>query len=128
MEEEIVSKTIIKNIGKIITGDIDNPVLAADTIVIEDKLIVAIGGSELLTELEAATVIDANGATVTPGLFDTHVHVSGGDFAPCLRPVDELLAAYPPLPNQYFAVYPTRTHVSAALRAFLETATRGIVR
>ena len=32
----------------------------------------------------------------------------------------ELLAAYPPLPNQYFAVYPTRTHVSAALRAFLD--------
>ena len=32
----------------------------------------------------------------------------------------ELLTAHPPLPNQYFAVYPTRAHVSAALRAFLD--------
>lgn len=32
----------------------------------------------------------------------------------------EVLTAYPPLPNQYFAVYPTRTHVSAALSAFMD--------
>ena len=83
-----MSKTVIKNIGKIVTGDINNPVSAADTIVIEDKLIVAIGGSELFTDLEAATVIDANNATVTPGLFDTHVHVSGGDFAPRQKTLD----------------------------------------
>lgn len=77
-----MNKTAIKNIGKIVTGDINNPVLQADTIVIEENLIVAVGGSELLVDLEAATIIDANGATVIPGLFDTHVHVSGGDFAP----------------------------------------------
>lgn len=83
-----MSKTVIKNIGKIVTGDIDNPVLQADTIIIEDNLIAAIGGSELLAELEVATIIDANGATVTPGLFDTHVHVSGGDFAPRQKTLD----------------------------------------
>ena len=77
-----MSKTVIKNIGKIVSGDISNPVLQADTIVIEDNLITAIGGSELLTDLDAATIIDANGTTVIPGLLDTHVHVSGGDFAP----------------------------------------------
>ncbi|MBU4540792.1 MAG: amidohydrolase family protein [Firmicutes bacterium] len=77
-----MNKTLIKNIGKIISGDIKKPVFEADTILIEDHVIVAIGGSELLKDQETITVIDANGATVTPGLIDTHVHVSGGDFAP----------------------------------------------
>jgi len=88
-----MSKTVIKNIGKIVTGDINNPILQADTIVVEDNLITAIGGSELLADLEAATIIDANGATVTPGLFDTHVHVSGGDFAPRQKTMDFISSA-----------------------------------
>ena len=70
---------VIKNIGKIVSGDIDKPVLEGSVIVINDNLIEAIGGEELLANIGDAQVVDANGTTVTPGLWDTHVHVSTAD-------------------------------------------------
>ncbi len=76
-----MSKLIITNIGTIVSGDCANPILKGDTIVVEDNLIVAIGGKELAEKAEGAKVIDAGGATVTPGLFDSHVHTTIGDFA-----------------------------------------------
>lgn len=88
-----MSKTIIKNIGKIVTGNIDNPVATGNTIVVEDKLITAIGEESLLKDAGDATVIDANGATVTPGLFDTHVHVTAGDYAPRQKTLDFISSA-----------------------------------
>ena len=71
---------VIKNIGKIVSGDIDKPVLEGSVIVINENLIEAIGGEELLADIGGATVVDANGTTVTPGLWDTHVHVTSGDY------------------------------------------------
>ena len=76
-----MGSTIIKNIGTILSGDIDNPVLKGDTIVVTDGKIAAIGGAEVASGSEAEKVIDAAGSTVTPGLFDTHVHTSLGDYA-----------------------------------------------
>jgi len=38
-------KVVIKNIGLLLSGDIDNPVLSADTIVVNDGLIVAVGSA-----------------------------------------------------------------------------------
>ena len=70
---------VIKNIGTIVSGDIDKPILEGSVIVIQDDLISAIGGEELLADIGDATVVDANGTTVTPGLWDTHVHVSTAD-------------------------------------------------
>lgn len=70
---------VIKNIGKIVSGDIDKPVLDGSVIVINDNLIEAIGGEELLANVGDATVVDAAGTTVTPGLWDTHVHVTTAD-------------------------------------------------
>ncbi len=72
---------VIKNIGTILSGDIDNPILKGDTIVVTDGKIAAIGGAEIANGIEAEKVIDAAGSTVTPGLFDTHVHTSLGDYA-----------------------------------------------
>ncbi len=77
-----MGKTIIKNIGTIASGDIDKPVLDGSVIVIEDTLISAIGGEELLKDTGDAKIYDADGATVTPGLWDTHVHLTSGDYAP----------------------------------------------
>lgn len=88
-----MSKTIIKNIGKIVSGDIKSPVLQGDTIIVEDGLIDAIGGEELMKDAGDATIIDAAGSTVTPGLLDTHVHVSGGDFAPRQKTMDFISSA-----------------------------------
>lgn len=70
---------VIKNIGTIVSGDINKPILDGSVIVIEDNLIQAIGGEELLANIGDAKVVDANGTTVTPGLWDTHVHVSTAD-------------------------------------------------
>jgi enamidase len=36
-------KVVIKNIGLLLSGDIDQPILDADTIVVSDGLIVAVG-------------------------------------------------------------------------------------
>ena len=61
-----MGSTIIKNIGMILSGDIEHPVLDGDTIVITDKKIAAVGNSSVADGVEADKVIDAAGATVAP--------------------------------------------------------------
>ena len=78
-------KTLITNIGQIASGDIAKPRLDADSLVIVDGTIAAIGRG--LSE-DADTVIDARGSTVMPGLIDSHVHPAFGDFTPRQRTVD----------------------------------------
>lgn len=75
-----MSKVIIKNIGTLVSGDIHVPILDGTTIVMEDRLITAIGGDELVEEGADITVIDAQQTTVAPGFFDSHVHTSIGDY------------------------------------------------
>ncbi len=72
---------LIKNIGTIVSGDLKNPLLSGDAIRIEDGKIAAIG-SESDCAGEAGQTIDAGGMTVTPGLIDSHVHTTQGDFTP----------------------------------------------
>jgi len=75
-------KVVIRNIGLLLSGDIDKPILDADTIVVNDGLIVAIG-KEKDCDLEGAvTVIDAKKTCVAPGLIDSHVHPVFGDWTP----------------------------------------------
>ncbi|EHI97718.1 amidohydrolase [Clostridium sp. DL-VIII] len=86
---------IIKNIGEIVSGDISNPILKENTIIIEDKKIIAIGNEDLLTSYSNAdaTIIDANNTTVIPGLIDSHVHTTLGDFAPRQKTLDYISSA-----------------------------------
>lgn len=83
-----MSSMIITNIGTIVSGDIKNPVLKGDTIVIQDKKIAAIGDNTLLEKYPGCKVIDASGTTVTPGLIDSHVHPVIGDFTPRQKTLD----------------------------------------
>jgi enamidase len=85
-----MGKVIIKNIGVIVSGDIAKPILGGSVVVIEDKLISAIGSEELLANAEGAAVIDANGATVAPGFIDSHVHTTLGDYAQRQKTADFL--------------------------------------
>lgn len=71
---------MIKNIGILVSGDINNPILDCDTIVIEGNKIVEVGGKELWGKYPDAAVIDANGVTVTPGLIDSHCHPCVADY------------------------------------------------
>lgn len=76
-----MGSVVIKNIGMILSGDIEHPILKGNTIVITDKKIAAIGDESVAKGVEVEKTIDAAGATVTPGLFDSHVHTTMGDYA-----------------------------------------------
>lgn len=75
-------KVVIRNIGLLLSGDIDKPILDADTIVVNDGLIVAIGKLKDCDIEHAQTVIDAHQTCVCPGLIDSHVHPVFGDWTP----------------------------------------------
>lgn len=75
-------KVVIKNIGLLLSGDIDRPILDADTIVIHDGLITAVSKFKDCDTEGARTTIDARGTCVSPGLIDSHVHPVAGDWTP----------------------------------------------
>ena len=78
-------RTLITDIGTLVTGDIDAPLADADSILVEDGRIAAIGRG---LDAEAGTggrldqTIDARGSTAIPGLIDSHAHPVFGDFTP----------------------------------------------
>ncbi|MGU3496519.1 amidohydrolase family protein [Xanthobacteraceae bacterium A53D] len=76
------TKLVIRNIGLILSGDLEKPILDADTIVAENGRITAIGRLKDVDVEGATTTVDANGAAVTPGLIDSHVHPVAGDWTP----------------------------------------------
>src|SRR2546425_1552987 len=78
-------KTLVRNIGTLVSGDIGRPLLDADSLVIREGRIAAVGRG---LDEDADTVIDARGTTVTPGLIDSHVHPVFGDFTPRQRTMD----------------------------------------
>ena len=78
-------RTLITGIGQVVSGDIDRPLLDADSIVIRDGRIEVIGRG---LDEDADVVIDACGTTVIPGLIDSHAHPVFGDFTPRQRTFD----------------------------------------
>ena len=75
-------KLVIRNIGLLLTGDLDAPIADADTVVAVDGRISAIGKAKDLDTGNAKTVIDAGGTALTPGLIDSHVHPVAGEWTP----------------------------------------------
>jgi enamidase len=75
-------KVVIKNVGLMLSGDLENPVLDADTVVVDDGKIVAVGRYKECDTEGARTVIDCRGTAVAPGLIDSHVHPVAGDWTP----------------------------------------------
>jgi enamidase len=75
-------KTVIRNIGLLLSGAIEKPILEADTIVAIDGRITAIGRAKDVDAAAATTVVDAKGTVVAPGLIDSHVHPVSGDWTP----------------------------------------------
>jgi enamidase len=83
-------RTLVRNVGLLVSGDLGRPVLDADSLLLHDGVIAAIGRG---LDEDADTVIDARGTTVLPGLIDSHVHPVFGDFTPRQRTVDFLDSA-----------------------------------
>ena len=80
-------RTLITGIGHIVSGDIETPLIAGDSILIVDGRIDAVG-HDVAGSDDVDTVVDARGTTVTPGLIDSHAHPTIGDFTPRQRTVD----------------------------------------
>ncbi|MDR1922547.1 MAG: amidohydrolase family protein [Candidatus Adiutrix sp.] len=83
-----MSKTLIKNIGCLFSGDIARPVLDADGLLIEDGKILKVGRALSADGVEAA--YDAAGLTLMPCLVDSHVHVAISEWAPRQNAMDWL--------------------------------------
>ena len=75
-------KLVITNIGQILSGKLEQPILDADTIIAIDGKISAIGKAKDLDLDQATLMVNAHGTTVTPGLIDSHVHPVIGDYTP----------------------------------------------
>src|SRR4051812_31969075 len=74
-------KTAIVNLGTIVTGDWREPYAKGDSILMADGKITSIGTAP--GDLKAYdVVIDADGATAIPGLIDSQVHNTFGDWTP----------------------------------------------
>src|ERR1700752_3477782 len=75
-------KAAVTNNGLLLSGDIDQPILDADTLVIDDGVIAALGRVNDGGLEDARTSVDWKGTTVAPGLIDSHVHPVFGDWTP----------------------------------------------
>jgi enamidase len=76
------AKLVIRNIGLLLSGDLANPILDADTIVVTGSRISAVGYEKDFDISRPAVMIDAKGMAVAPGLIDSHVHPVCGDWTP----------------------------------------------
>src|ERR1700687_449573 len=83
-------KVAIVNLGAIVSGDWRDPFAAGDTILIAADRIQATGPATPAAVEGADVVIDAGGMTAIPGLIDSHVHVTFGDYTPRQRTVGYL--------------------------------------
>ena len=75
-------RVAVKNLATIVSGDWRDPYAEGDSIVMDNGLIEMVGGSDSATLDGCDVVIDAGGATALPGLIDSQVHVTFGDFTP----------------------------------------------
>jgi enamidase len=79
---ETSGKVVIRNVGLMLSGDIDRPLLDADTVVVDDGVIAAVGKERDCDTGNARRVIDARGTALAPGLIDSHCHPVFGDWTP----------------------------------------------
>src|ERR1700754_827438 len=83
-------KVAITNLGTIVSGDWHAPFATGDSIVSDDGRIVSVGTASSAAVEAADVVIDAGGMTAIPGLIDSHVHITFGDYTPRQRTVGYL--------------------------------------
>ena len=75
-------KTAIVNLGVIISGEWREPYVKGDSILMEKGKIIEVGTVSSKQVESCDVVIDADGATAIPGLIDSQVHNTFGDYTP----------------------------------------------
>jgi enamidase len=83
-------RVAIVNLGQIVSGDWRDPFVAGEAIIVESERIASVGTASAQDVNAADVVIDADGMTAIPGLIDSHVHVTFGDYTPRQRTVGYL--------------------------------------
>lgn len=76
------AKLVVKNIGQILSGKLEDPIYDGDCLIAESGRISAWGRESDLDCVGATSVVDAKGVTLAPGLIDSHVHPVVGDYTP----------------------------------------------
>lgn len=75
-------KLVIRNIGRILSGKLEQPLIDGNCVIAVDGVITAIGDAAALDIDQADVTIDANDTWLAPGLIDSHVHPVIGDYTP----------------------------------------------
>lgn len=76
------TKLVIRNVGLMLSGRMEEPILDGDCLIAENGKITGWGREKDLDTTGATTEIDAGGTTLCPGLIDSHVHPVVGDYTP----------------------------------------------
>ena len=77
-----MKKLVIKNIGQILSGKLEEPIFDGDCIIVIDGKVLEWGAEKDLDCEGTTTLVDAHGVTVMPGLIDSHIHPVIGDYTP----------------------------------------------
>ena len=80
-------RVAITNIGAIVSGDWRVPFIPGDTVIADDGKFASVGTASAAEVEGCDVVIDADGTTAIPGLIDSHVHITFGDYTPRQRTV-----------------------------------------
>jgi enamidase len=78
----MAGKLVVRNVGLMLSGALEAPILEADALIAEGGRITAFGREKDLNTAGADLMIDAKGTTLCPGLIDSHVHPVAGDWTP----------------------------------------------
>src|SRR5258708_34734978 len=81
-EKAKIMRSAVVNLGAIVTGDIGAPFASGDTVLLDGGRIARVGTASAAEIESCDVVIDAGGATAIPGLIDSHVHITFGDYTP----------------------------------------------
>lgn len=76
----MTDRLVITGIGTLLSGDLTEPTLPAEAVLVEAGRIAAIGTTADLAQ--DAPELHISGATLMPGLIDGHVHPVLGDYTP----------------------------------------------
>jgi enamidase len=66
------------NIGTLVSGDSQCPIMDGDSIVMADGVIATVGSASSTAVATCDVVIGAGGTTAAPGFIDSHVHITFG--------------------------------------------------
>ncbi|MDH3673492.1 MAG: amidohydrolase family protein, partial [Gammaproteobacteria bacterium] len=75
-------KIALVNIGTLVSGVWRQPFIEGDSLLMSEGSLAAVGSVDS-TDIDGADlVVDVGGMTVIPGLIDSHVHITFGDYTP----------------------------------------------